>query len=302
MASPLAQGLFSHAIGESGAFFSTTLSLKPLAVREKEDEHFAETALGTTSLAALRAKPADMLLAAAMKQNTIRFSPDIDGYFLPEDVYAIYRAGHQAHIPLLAGWNADEGSYKAIFHEKAPTAANYAAAIRAQFGSNAENILQLYPGDTDAQAKRSAQDLAGDEFIAYSTWKWIEMQNKTGQSPVYRYEFDQVTPLSPEEIAKDPAREPTAFHSSEINFVFGVLSAKKLPWRPADYELSNAISEYWANFAKTGNPNGGNLPSWPVYDKQDDYPVMHLNASPHVAPDDHRARYEFLDSLSPYKQ
>ena len=296
MASPLAQGLFNHAIGESGAFFSLTLPLKPLAEAENADVKFAQSALGTSSLESLRDKSSGELLAAALKQNIVRFSPDIDGYFLPEDVSSIYSSGHQCHIPLLAGWNADEGSYKAIFHDEAPTAKNYVTSVRALFGPDADKVLRLYPGKTDAQAKRSAQDLAGDQFIGYSTWKWLEMQSQTGGSPVFRYEFDQATPLSVADKAKDPARTPTAYHSSEIEFVFGVLASKKLPWHPADYMLSNAMSEYWANFAKTGNPNGEHLPSWPAYNKQDGYPVMHLNASPHVAPDSHHQRYEFLES------
>ncbi len=303
MASPLAQGLFERAIGESGAFFGAGLLLKPAAEREKQDAAFAESSLGTSSLQALRAKSAADLLNAALKQDTIRFSPVIDGYFLPEDVYSIFRAGRQTHIPLLAGWNADEGSYKAFFKGQAPTTQNFAARAHALFGADADKFLKAYQADTDIQAKRSAQDLAGDQFIAYSTWKWLEIQTETGQSPVFRYKFDQVTPLAPE-AAQDPSSEPTAYHSSEIAFVFGALSSKKLPWRPADYTLSNLVSTYWANFAKTGNPNSPGLPEWPAYTEADGYEFMHLTASPHVARDEHRARYIFLDSLrsfNPYK-
>ena len=56
------------------------------------------------------------------------------------------------------------------------------------------DFLKLYPAATDAQAKRAAQDFAGDQFIAYSTWKWLEVQLNTGGSPVFRYEFDQTLP------------------------------------------------------------------------------------------------------------
>jgi para-nitrobenzyl esterase len=301
MASPLAQGLFTHAIGESGAFFSATLPLNPLTKREELDTAFAESALGTSSLRALRAKPAHELMTAALKQGIIRFSPVIDGYYLPQDVYSIFRAGRQSHVPLLAGWNADEGSYRAIFGEEAPTAQIFAARIHALFGPDAQNILKLYPAGSDAQAKSSARDLAGDQFVAYSIWKWLEMQNQTGESPTFRYQFDQVTPPSATELAQDPRREASAFHSSEIPFVFGVLSSMQRPFHPADYMLSNAMAAYWANFAKTGNPNGADLPFWPTYKKQGEHPVMHLNASPHVLPDAARPRYLVLDSFGAFK-
>ena len=109
MASPLATGLFHKAIGESGAYFSGasgTLGLQSVAATGQQGVKFA-AAVGAESLAALRARPAEEILQAALKFQPW-FTPNIDGYFLPVDVYAIYAAGKQAHVPLLAGWNADE--------------------------------------------------------------------------------------------------------------------------------------------------------------------------------------------------
>jgi len=287
MASPLAQGLFQRAIGESGAFFSTVLSQKPLAESEEADAKFAES-IGAHSLADLRAKPAAELLDAAGKQNGIRFAPNIDGYFLAQSVREIYAGGKQSHVPLLAGWNHDEGGYGSIFGKDPPTAANFVAYAHKHFGDRADEFLKLYPADSDEQAKRSAQDLAGDQFIAFSTWKWIEMQGATGNSTVYRYEFDDAPPGG-----DSPSRG--AYHSAEIEFVFGALASKNLPWRPEDKALSDLMSTYWSNFAKNGDPNGAGLPQWPAYSSQANYPVMHLDAVSHAAPDDHRQRYEFLD-------
>jgi para-nitrobenzyl esterase len=295
MASPLAQGLFRRAIGESGAFFGTTLALKPLAKAEEDDATFADS-VGAHSIDALRAKPADELLKATLKQGVVRFSPVIDGYFLPESTTAIYTSGKQSHVPLLAGWNSDEGSYRAIFKKEAPTAANFVKYAHETYGDKAEAFLKLYPAETDEQAKRSAQDLAGDQFIAFSTWKWIEMQTATGEAPVFRYKFEEAPPA--------PGGGPGprgAYHSSEIEFVFEALASKNLPWRPEDKKLSDIMSSYWTNFAKTGDPNGPGLPKWPVYSAESQYQVMHLNANPQAAPDTHRARYEFLDALSDKK-
>src|ERR1035437_1195744 len=86
-------------------------------------------------------------------------------------------------------------TYLAIFGNTDPTAENFLARARAFYGDHAETVLKLYPAATAAQAKRSAQDLAGDRFIGYSTWKWMEQQLKTGQAPVYRYRFEQTLPL-----------------------------------------------------------------------------------------------------------
>lgn len=296
MASPLAQGLFHRAIGESGAFFGSTLGLRPRAQTEEADAMFAD-ALGTRSIVELRAKPADEILQAAMKLGIVRFAPNIDGYFLPEDAAAIYSAGKQSHIPLLAGWNADEGSFRSFFGKQDPTAKNFAQLARARFAANTDEFLKLYPAQTDDQAKRSAQDLSGDEFIAFSTWKWMEMHAATAKSPVFRYEFDDAPPVAARADATDGASiSPGAYHSAEIEFVFEALPSKNLPWRHEDEKLSDLMSSYWTNFAKTGDPNGPGLPKWPVYTVSSRYPVMHLSASSHSAPDEHRARYEFLDA------
>ena len=158
--------------------------------------------------------------------------PNIDGYFLPEDVAAIYTNGKQSHIPLLAGWNADEASFEIAFAKEKPTAATFAKQAQTQFGARAEAFLKLYPAATDEEARRSAQDLAGDRFIAFSTWKWIELQRATGKSPVYRYQFDQAPPAPADAKPESPAAQLGAYHSAEIEFVFEALDSKNLPWRP----------------------------------------------------------------------
>jgi para-nitrobenzyl esterase len=295
VASPLAKGLFQRAIGESGAFFhSRDLPLKPRAETEKMDAAFSKTALGTDSLRELRARPADEILKAALKEDRLRFAPNVDGYFLPEDVAAIYAKGKQAAVPLLAGWNLDESGYGTLLGGDAPTAENFRTHVRSLYGAGADGLLKLYPASTDAEARRSAQDLAGDRFIAYSTWKWLETHRKTAKAAVYRYEFDQTLPLP----ANAPAgAEATAPHAAEIEFVFQVLSSRRLPWRADDHKVSDLMGTCWSNFAKTGDPNGAGVPPWPRYGDQDEYQVMHFAATSQAAPDQHRGRYLFLDRL-----
>jgi para-nitrobenzyl esterase len=297
VASPLAKGLFHRAIGESGACWGNHVS-KSREEAESAGVKFAESAFGTSSLEALRAKSAQEILDASLKPHTERSWPDVDGYFMPEDCNSIYAAGKQSRVPLLAGWNKDEGSYKAFFDKEPPTLDNYVARAKVLFGNNADAFLKVYSAKTDAEAKRAAQDYEGDQFIAFSTWKWLDMQLKTGKSKVFRYEFDQTLPLA---AGVAPGTEPTAPHASDIEFVFRVLSSRDLPWRPEDQQVSELMAAYWTNFAKTGDPNGANLPHWPAYDSQNHYQVMHLTPKPAPAPDSHRDRYEFLERLGPLK-
>lgn len=292
MASPVAKGFVHAAIGESGAFFGKTLKAKPLAESEKRNAVFSEE-LGLKSISQLRAVDAQKLVDAVVKgNNTFRFGPNIDGYFMPSSAYEIYSHGAQACVPLLAGWNHDEGDYHGFFGAEKVSKENYAAKIRQRFGDSAAEAMKLFPGDSDEQAKSSAGLLSSADFIALGTWKWIEVHLETGRSAVFRYEFDQPLPL-PEGHAPDA--EAYANHSGEIEFVFGTLDSKKLPWGPEDYKLSEAMGNYWSNFAKTGNPNGAGVPEWPRYEKKSGYRVMYLAPKLHAAPDSQRRQYEFLD-------
>jgi para-nitrobenzyl esterase len=289
MASPMAKDTLAHAIGESGGAFSVgSLPALTLTAAEAKDEAFARAVLGKTSLADLRAIPAADLVKAmeAQKAPAVRFSPDVDGLFLPESVPAIFAARKQAHIPLLAGWNRDEGGAP----RSSVTLETYKQSAQATWGSRADDFMRAYPATTDAEAQRSMADLAADRFIAASTWEWIEAQVKTGDAPVYRFRFDHPSPGD----RFHPA-SAGVFHSSEIEYVFGNLNVRPAaPWKDEDYKLSELIQSYWINFAKTGNPNGPGLPEWPAYNAADNWPVMHLDVTPTVVNDTTRDRYIFL--------
>jgi para-nitrobenzyl esterase len=296
MASPLAQGLFQRAIGESGAYFgSTGLPMRARKDTEAADVKFAES-IGALTIPELRAKSApDLLEAASKEKNTVRFAPNVDGYFLPEDAAAIFASGKQSRVPLLAGWNAQESSFSVVFAKEQPTVESFTARAAQLYGDKAGAFLKVYPAATDAEAVQSSIDFASDSFIAYSTWKWLDAQTLTGRSPVYRYRFD-LAPPPPENTPPDsPVARLGAVHAVEIEYVFETLPSKKAPWRDEDRKLSDLMATYWTNFAKTGNPNGSGLPEWPRYEFTSGYRVMHLSAEPHAAIDTQRARYEFLD-------
>jgi para-nitrobenzyl esterase len=248
------------------------------------------TDLRKPGLAELRSMPAEDLLKAAVKLGRIQFVPVVDGYFLPTDVDSIYGAGKQSHVPLIAGWNAQEG----FVTGPKPTPESFVAQAKKQFGGSADEFLKVYPATTPERTWQSALDLSGDLFIAFSTWKWAEMQVVTGNVPVYRYRFDQAPPPPAGAAPESPDAQRGAYHSAEIEFVFGALPSKKLPWRNEDQKVSELMMAYWSNFAKSGDPNGPDLPRWPAFSRRAGEVMQFLNGA-QAMPEPHRARYEFLD-------
>ena len=291
MASSAAHGLFQKAIGESGAaFFNSGIAFDSLAAREQRDAKLISATLGEQTLAQLRALPAQKLLDAFFRPGGgLNFVPDIDGYFLRASLPAIFAAGKQNDVPLLAGWNHDEGSFAMAAAPEKPTVDSMKATAQEEFGAHAADFLRLYSADTDAEAERSLEDFLGDRFIAWSTWRWMEAQASTGKQPIYRYRFDLAPPGDP--------RGPRlgAYHSSEIEYVFGQLDSKAhVAWRPQDRQLSEQMQEYWANFARSGDPNSLDLPKWPLYSSGTGWQVMYLDEQPEARKDDRRYRYLFL--------
>jgi para-nitrobenzyl esterase len=296
MASPLTKGLFHRAIGESGAAFSSggPLRFESVEVRSKRDSEFVSSSLGTQAIKELRAMPAQKVLDASLKKTADdfpRFPPDIDGYFLPESVPEIFAQGKQSDVPLLAGWNHDEGSF-AVAHPQQPLTVDTLKGLATkEFGNKAEEFLKLYPAKDDAQARRSIEDFTGDRFIGFGTWKWLEDQTASGKQATYRYRFDQAPPRLPD------APSEGAYHSAEIEYVFGMLDSKAgITWRPDDRTLSDLMQKYWTNFARTGNPNGPGVPQWPIYQANSGWLVMQLSPQPKPEKDVARDRYLFLNT------
>jgi para-nitrobenzyl esterase len=282
MASPAAHGLFHKAIGESGAAFAGTPATGSLEAEEAKDGEWVAS-LGVHSLAELRALPTEKILAATKDKLINGYPPYVDGRLLTEPVEATYAAGRQAHVPLLAGWNRDENTSLA----KGMTVEKWKAYAAKHFKERADEFLNLYSCYTDQQAVRSAIDYGGDAFIAFGTWKWIEAHRKTGDSHVFRYYFELAAP--PSKFHPDSS----AFHSDEIEYIFGTLDTRPgAVWRPEDRKLSELMMSYWANFAKTGDPNGSVLPPWPVFSNNDS--LIHLDSTISYGPDTLCRRYEFL--------
>ena len=307
MASPLARGLFAGAIGESGSLLGA-LPPVPLAEAEAEGGKFAED-IGATSLAELRQISAMALLQAASGPGVPRFSSTIDGYFFPKSPAEIYAGGRQAHVPLLVGWNSEEMNAQFILRGKEPTPENFAQAVRDLYDGDADEILKLYPANTSDEAIQSATDLASDRFIGFSTWRWFDAQRRTGDAPVYRYFYAHPRPpmkAVPRGATRGgpqgdlPPAPRGAVHSAEIEYAMGNLATNPVyAWTRDDFKVSETMEGFFANFIKTGNPNGPGLPEWPSAGSgQDKAPMMmRIDVDSKAEPAPHRSRYLLLERL-----
>jgi para-nitrobenzyl esterase len=289
MASPRAKGLFTRVIGESGAMFaSPTRSPAPLAEAEASGLEFMRK-VGAHSLADLRAASADAILAAA---PGLGFRPIIDGWFLPRSPAEIFAASEQSDVPLMAGWNKDEGFNFTLLqgHDaKRP----YADLTRAIFREWTNELLQLYPGGSRDTAAHSARALGGDLAIIHPTWAWIEAQKQSGRAEIFRFRFDRA-PLTPQGwFGRRDSRDAAAFHAGELLYVFDNLHA--FPWLidDADHALAKLASSYWVNFVANGDPNGPGLAQWPSY-RSAVRQVMMLDTPPKAGPEEWRERHMFL--------
>jgi para-nitrobenzyl esterase len=253
-ASPLAKGLFQRAIGESGAEFAPT---RKLADVEQAGVKFAQ-GLGAASIADLRAKSADDLNKAPGGYS----GPNVDGWFLPDEVEAIYAAGKQNDVPTLVGSNADEGT---LFTPPSVKADSFRQLASRRFGADSEAYLKLYPFTSDQEARSAQAASMRDQTFGWEMRTWARFQTKTGKSKAWLYYFSHV----PAGIT--PAMG--AQHGAEIAYVFDYPNHKNAPdspWADYDKKLGDTVSSYWYNFAAKGDPNGKGLPQWPAFRASDE--------------------------------
>ncbi|HML15778.1 MAG TPA: carboxylesterase family protein, partial [Bryobacteraceae bacterium] len=274
VASPLAKGLFQRAIGESGANFARVPSL---ADAEKAGVKFAQS-VEASSLAELRAKPAAELLKAERGA-----SGNVDGYFLPADVYTIFSSGKQNDVPTLIGSNANEGT---AFTPPSVKAAAFETQAKSRYGDRAGAFLKIYSAKSDEEAYTSAAESMRDQTFGWEMRTWARLQSKTGKSKVYLYYFSKVPP------GPFGARLG-AYHASEIAYVFGNLSPTLA--QEADRSLSDIIQSYWVNFASTGDANGKGLPKWPYYQEKSDI-AMGLGNKVETTTVPNKAGLDFIDA------
>ena len=315
MVSPAAKGLFARAIGESGAMFGPTLPPVPLAEAERLGSQFA-TALGARSLAALRALSTQQIFDAAAKRTGGAFPLTIDGYFLTKLPAETFAAGNQAHVPLLAGSNSQELGSRALLGNDPATVDGFEQAVRRQFAERADDVFKAYAPSKPEDVEQAATDLASDRFIAYSTWKWMDAHGRSGSSPVYYYYYSHRRPAmtaamgnavpglaggvtaAPNTNASRPPAPRGAVHSAEIEYAMGNLESNKVfDWTPDDFTVSRLMQSYFANFIKTGNPNGPGLPAWEAANSGAAVKRMRIDVEPRLEIETRAKRYEVLDKV-----
>lgn len=251
IASPLASGYFQKAITQSGGILSGRL-MQDLQSAEEQGLAFQKLT-GASSLSDLRNIPAEELQNLSNQREVGRFGVVLDNYFLPADMLQFFKDGKQNQVSVLSGWVTGDAS---LFPVNDITSESFKKEAFTIYGDRTDEFLEYFPANTNKEATESQKKLNLLNFAGVPSY----LLAKYMESNVWLYEFTHV-----------PTDKPGfpnygAFHTSEVPFALHTLDQWKRAWKPVERTLENQMSSYWVNFAKTGNPNGENLPNWESYD------------------------------------
>ncbi len=258
MTTPLSRGLFHRAIGQSG---NAIHEGDPLSLQEAEKRGQTKAlqwnASADISAKDLRAVSAGNILAAEPEMDIgPSLGITVDSYVFPRKPAEVFASGQEYRVPLILGSNAREQ----IPGEQLPS--DLAMAITEAYGPLAERAKTLYVGKADPQYGTPVEQWATDASFRCSTVMQLVWHAAAGNL-AFEYEFARV-PKGREAFG--------ATHAAEVCYVFGTLDQCLYPLGPPavsteeDVRLSDAMQQYWTNFAKTGDPNEKGLPDWPKFD------------------------------------
>jgi para-nitrobenzyl esterase len=259
MTSPLAKDQFQKALAESGAAF--TAPLLPLTEAELAGARLAKAIgapAGDGQIKYLRTLSGPDLLAALAKldqRTRPRVGPDIDGYVLLQQPAIVFATGQEAHIPFVYGTTTREfGSNQSA--DQLRTTITFAAGAFASKALAAYGLANGGQGTTDPKYGTAADQWSADMIfrcpsVTQAAWH-VAAHNAT-----WEYEFNHAIPGQ---------EAQGAVHSADLPYVFGYFPKTGNiagNFTDVDKKLADLIQTYWANFAKTGNPNSSGLPNWP---------------------------------------
>lgn len=265
VASPLATGLFHRAIGQSGGSFGPMTYLKedrdgrPSA--EKAGSAFARAA-GAGSIKALRALPSEKIIEVFNNNpegRRFRTQPNVDGWVLPDEIRNIFAKGQQNDVPVIVGSNANEMTTLTPPAAVPKTIEEYRKRVESQYGEMVKEFEGVYPVKSEADIAAAYLGSLRDVTFTLPMRSWARMTG-TGRSKAWLYFFGHVPP-------HPNSKYLGAYHAAEIIYVFNNLSLRNQAYREADFKLAQTMSDYWVNFAKTGDPNGKGLPRWTPYSR-----------------------------------
>ena len=267
LASPLAAGLFSSALMESGVCEMPTLSYRQTQQAQFAKQYQCDGA--SDALACLRAVPVDQLVAVPAPTfpppgpadlphvSALSYGPNADGWVLPKSPIAMLRDGTFNRVPVVIGSNQDEMAYF-LKQGSIPTCVQYDALVLAQYGSSATKVLQRYRCLTYLTPTDAMIDLSTDLQFTCPARRALRAISAVTPGHAYRYSYAHTMSLS--QFWAD-----RAFHTAEIPFVFDSFSAMPMVPTQNERELSASMQGYWARFAATGNPNGATALAWSPY-------------------------------------
>ena len=287
MAADAARGLFRAALGQSSAGMHRGEGPMPTQEQAQKEGLRALGPMASLPLEQLRRLPPVSFLLEA------HLGMVVDGRLLTRDTQEVFHAGEQAAVPLLAGWNTDEG---AIY---TPPTAVAALRERVTTGPFATTLAPHFPvGEDDAVA--SARQFTNETRFGGPVWRWARTHVETVAAPCWVYRFDHAPPLPADlDLAAPPDGGPGygVFHTAELPYTGDNLECRRWPWTDVDHELARVTADAWARFVTDLDPNGAGLPTWPGFDATGDARTLVLGDPVRVERVHRVAALEALDSL-----
>jgi len=280
--SPASKGLIHRAIYQSGGY--TPFATKSTA--EERGKKFAAAA-GCTSgdvgkcLRALPAAKIAALAGTASATSPLVGGPLLDGKVLPRQLIDAFQSGQFNQVPMMMGTTSDEGNFtNGIFQYFKPgratlNEADFRGYLQRTYGGNAGpgNGPPAYPKDTiDKVLAHYPVTKAGAQMAwdaAHSDVQACRGQYTVAalqpHVPVYMYVFNDRTAQT--YFPKMPGFQPLAYHTADIPYLFtgyhGGPEGLPITLTPKQRKLSDRLVDAWANFARSGNPNGKDDAPWP---------------------------------------